>query len=156
MIKLVNIFNIIIEGAYDAQGVGDKAYEKFHIPTDEPNLKALHGLQRMESEPVARVRGVDIYKNPKDLHRFGGAVRALGDIKGNLYVAQMDGKFIHWDMADALNIDIHEDTNVMRLMRVSKSNLFVNLSDCDDRDQCMKIINAMRRRNPQYSYNPRW
>ena len=153
---MIKLLDIIYEGAYDAQGVSDKAYEKFHIPTDEPNLKALRALQRMESEPVARVRGVDIYKNPKDLRRFAGAVRALGDIKGNLYVAQMDGKFIHWDMADVLYLDIHEDNNVIRLMRLSQSNTFVNLSDCDDRDQCMKIINAMRRRNPQYTYNPRF
>jgi GTP:adenosylcobinamide-phosphate guanylyltransferase len=163
-LKLVEVFNNILEGSYDDEGVADKLYPNFRVPTGEPNRKVVSYIEKEGSQPVAKVTNVLIFKNPKNLNHFAGAVRAIGDIKGNIYVAQHDGHFVHWDMADALGItlftpqghDLLEDENIMRLMRLAKSDTFVNLSNCNDRDHCMKILDAMRHRNPQYKYLPRW
>jgi hypothetical protein len=151
---MIKMLDIIKEGSYDAQGVGDKAYEKFFIPTDTENIKVLRDLQKQEEKPVGRVKDVDIYLNPKSVAKFGTNVRAIGDIQGNLYVPQRDGNFIHWDIADALKIDLYSPETV-RMMRLGRSDIFVNLSDFDD-DYTRNIIKTLQHRNSQFQFRARY
>jgi len=159
MIKLTNIFNIIIEGAYDAQGVGDKAYERFHIPTDKANLKAMAELQRQENgKPVARVGkdGTYIFLNPRSLRYFDRNVRAVADNHGNIYVAQKDGDFIHFNIAKAVGIapsDSYDRRNkFVSLIRTRNNNYFIDTStdsDIDDDDHTA-TIRALRMKHTNF------
>ena len=149
--KLVDVFNLILEGSYDAQGVGDKAYEKFHISTDEPNLKALAQLQKeVNGKPVGIIDGTYIFLNPKNLRYFGKGVRAIGDQHGNLYVAQRDGDFIHADMGDELGFDLFDVDKYGRFYRSRYSNGFYDATDYYDPDTHRKMIHIIRQRNPQF------
>lgn len=158
MIKLVDVFNLILEGAYDAQGVGDKAYEKFYIKTDEPNLKTLGHMQKekdkleMSSKIVGKVNGDAIssyiYLNPIDLSKFEKNVRGIADEHGNLYLPQRDGDFDHWDIADALGIDMYS-TKLLKLVRIRNGNNFMDVTDYGDETDYKNSVRAFRKKHPK-------
>jgi hypothetical protein len=148
---MIKMLDIILEGSYDAQGVGDKAYERFNISTTGQNEKAVEAMKKDEGErPVGYVNGVSIYLNPKSLELIGPSSRAIGDIKGNLYVPQKDGSFIHEDIATALGIDIY-DERYIRLVRLGRTKIFGAFSNFG-KDRVNKILKALEHRNPQYQF----
>jgi hypothetical protein len=152
---MIKLLDIIREGAYDAQGVGDKVYEKFHIPTDMANLKAMAELQRQENgKPVTKIDGAYIFLNPKSLKYFGKFIRAVADKHGNLYVAQRDGDFIHHDMSQILGITSDQyDTEFIRLIRISHTgNNFRDVSDYWDMHEHAKAIRALREKHPNFNF----
>jgi len=83
------------EGSYDAQGVADKAYEKFHIYPDDKNIKTLGGMQKQIEEPYGYVERVPVFENPKSLANFDADVRAIGVESGDLFVMQKNVNIIH-------------------------------------------------------------
>jgi len=158
MTTLVEIFNHIIEGSYNAQGVGDKAYEKFHISTDEPNLKVQAELQKQENgRPVAIIgfKHTYVFLNPKSLKYFGKNTRAVADNQGNIYVAQKDGDFIHYEIAKAVGIapsdPYYQGDDFIRLIRIGNSNNFHDVSEYWDTHIHAKAIKMIRMKHPNFN-----
>lgn len=148
---MIKMLDIIKEGAYEGQGVGDRAYEKFNIPTSGANERAIEAMKKEEGErPVGYVNGVSIYLNPKSLELIGPSSRAIGDIKGNLYVPQKDGNFIHEAIAAALGINIY-DKRYIRLVRLGRTKNFGSFSNFDQ-DQVNRILEALNHRHPQFQF----
>jgi len=153
---MLKMLDIIKEGSYDAQGVGDKAYEKFHIKTDYENLKAQAQLQReLNGRPVAKIHGTYIFLNPTSLRYFGKNVRAVADRFGNLYVAQKDGDFIHHNIAKAVGLvksdPYYEGGEYISLVRHGSSNNFYDLSYYWDNHMQAKAIKAIRMKHPNFN-----
>jgi hypothetical protein len=151
---MLKLLDIIYEGAYDAQGVGDKAYEKFHIPTDKANLKAMAELQRQENgRPVGKVEGTYIFMNPKSLKYFGKNTRAVADDHGNIYISQKDGDFIHYNIAKAvgMNVDAYNQ-DFIRLIRMGNSDNFRDVSDFWEANEQAKGIRVLRAKHPNFNF----
>jgi hypothetical protein len=109
-------FEEIDDHAADLQneGTGDKYAAQFGVPDTgkefEDKWQQKVKTQRRDDingELVAQMPdydgGSNIYKNPRSLKNFDRDVRAISDIDGNLYVAQLDLGFYHNQMASALN-----------------------------------------------------
>jgi hypothetical protein len=148
---MIKMYDIVMEGSYDAQGVADKAYERFLFPKDTENDIALKAMKSEEGETrVGSVKKTNIDLNPKSLEGFGPNLRAIGDLKGNLYVPQKDGNFIHEDIAEALKFDIYDD-KVIRLLRLGKTKIFIAISNFG-KERILKILESLQHRNPQYQF----
>jgi hypothetical protein len=157
---------LFIESSFEGQGAADKIYQKqFHIPTDEPNLKAMAGLM---GEPIAKVKDykgfVPIFKNPKSLENFGENARAISDYDGNLYIAQRNGNFAHGSIAVALgfyddNMMPYRSSEILLLQRQGKTNSFL-LSDAAEEklefspEIVLDLLDAVRYKNPQFRFIP--
>jgi hypothetical protein len=143
----------IDESSYTGQGVGDTFLQKqFHVSTNKPNLKAMAGMQKELEKPFANIKGIIIYKNPRNLDNFDFNVRAIGDIDGNLYVAQTDGDFTHHEMGQEINLDVWQDENIVRLMRVNNTNVF-GLTDYANNPKFLKeIFQKLSERNSMYQF----
>ena len=159
------------------EGVGEKFLKrKFGIPDEDDDFEVNFQRQNIESDtdPVAYVEYEDpiifhkyhrcpIYKNPKSLEGFDFFVRAIGDEKGNIYVAQYDGDFVHGDMGDALGFSTSKDEiyNKMNkyslLNRVKKENAF-GLSDSsyeelyEPDNKISELLNSLSKKNSQFKY----
>jgi hypothetical protein len=151
MNKLTNL--ILEEIQLYFEGVADSAYERmFGIRTDNELNKTLSHIQKNEEKPIGRIHDSFIYKNPKYLKNFESSVRAIGDIKGNLYVSQKDGEFTHTQMGDAINIDVYPERDYLRLARIGKRGIFGFSDNSVRKDFAEPFINALRLKNPQFKY----
>ena len=160
-------FPVGTESGYQKEGVADKYAEKqFNIPDPnaQQNAKASGGLQKNAEKPFAYAKfgNVPIYKNPKSLEHFGRYVRAIGDITGNLYVAEKDGGFMHGQMGRYAGLE-KDDNEVysgkyLLLYRDNLTNNFI-LSDTASEDYPKykkyfnEIIKNIKVKNPQYNIN---
>ena len=157
------------------EGVGDKyAEKKFGIPDQDTIFNDLYksSKEKESNEPVAIAYAkvgrdarenspIEIYKNPKSLTNFSPNVRAIGDNRGNLYVAIVDARINHDKLGEVLGFgdQISEDeTNYVCLHRVKETNSF-GLSDMSDmayngnyQDETIDLLKKVKRVNPQYSY----
>lgn len=155
MIELRDIFfKILIEGSYESSGVGDKEFERIlGYSSNEPDTKTKADLQLQTEKPISKILDTHIYKNPKTLENFDKYIRALGNIKGELYVAQKDGNFNHFDLAKKLGFNTNTDgTFYLRLIRVMYKDIFFVMTDCEDQEKCEKIIGNLKKSNPQYRF----
>jgi len=96
------------------EGTGDRyAASKFGIPDTGKEFEdrwqqqvKTKGRDDQNGELITQLPGYEggsnIYKNPKSLKRFDPDVRAISDVEGNLYVAQLDGNWYHRAITDAL------------------------------------------------------
>lgn len=159
-----------VEGSYDAQGVADKAYEKFHIYGNDANTKAMAGMQQDIEEPVANYGGSDIYLNPKSLNNFDPNVRAISDDKGDLYVVQKSVGILHGEMGRALelidnNLRIYDvPDKFLLLQRVKDTNKF-GFGDTsygsyyrsnNYKIKMNELLNKVKQVNPQFEYIPEY
>ena len=121
------------------EGVGDRYAEKaFNIPNSDVEFEDRYQQYVMSQrkdpengELVGHVMSgdpyegettpVNIYKNPKSLKNFGNYVRAVGDTNGNIYIAQINGDFLHGDIIRALKLN---PDNVTEFYRDANSNRF--------------------------------
>jgi hypothetical protein len=153
---MIKMLDVLKEGSYDAQGVGDKAYEKFHISTDYANLKAHAQLQKeLNGKPVAKIHDTYIFLNPTSLRYFGKNVRAIADNYGNLYVAQKDGHLIHHDIAKAVGIvksnPYYEGDEYVCFVRHGNGNNLYDLSTYWDDHIHARAIKSIRARHPNFN-----
>ena len=65
-----------------------------------------------------------IFKNPKSLKNFERDVRAVSDNQGNLYVAQIDGDFVHHGFSNVIGGNANNSVNFMTWMRLGNTNKF--------------------------------
>lgn len=100
----MNIKQIILEEISDfKEGLGDRyAQKQFGIPDYETDFnnqwereKKSRNINPENGKLVGVIDNANIYMNPTSLENFEKDVRALSDVDGNLYVAQLDGDFIH-------------------------------------------------------------
>lgn len=157
MITLQNIFNQILkEGSYDSSGVGDMEFDRIlgYTSSSDDDMKAKAGLQQQQEKPADKLGDTLIYRNPKDLSNFDKYVRAIATIKGELFVAQKDGNFNHFDMVQKLGINADGETSeFLRLIRVMYKDLFFVLTKCGtDEKKCGKIMDIVQKKNPQYRF----
>jgi tRNA nucleotidyltransferase/poly(A) polymerase/2'-5' RNA ligase len=160
------------------EGVADRYAEKtFNIP--DPNtqndVQAMGDIQKSVEEPIGYVtpyssndsaKEVPIYLNPKSLTNFADNVRVIVNDKGDLYIAQEDGRFNHGMMAKALGLfasdnGIYNDMDEYQLLhRVDNTNAF-GLGDTaedyierkyENRVYLLNILRQAKRKNPQYDF----
>lgn len=150
------------------EGVGDKYLEnKFGFEPEFADFEKIYSQQQMSDGPIAYIKNVPVYKNPKSLNLFDADVRAIADSDGNLYVALHDGEFYHGMMAHAIGMARDPNSiysslkNVILLQRVGKTNSF-GVSDTSAREiwkhepKYIEIINKMKSTNPAYKIHLRY
>lgn len=158
-----------VEGSYDAQGVADIAYEKFHMYRNNADVDTLARMQQQEEKPYGYVgrKHVAVYLNPRNLNNFDVNVRAISDKDGNLYVSQKNGDFVHGEMGRAIGlIDnsmslYEEDIDFLLLHRVGKTNYF-GFSDTTNRiysenelsSHILDLLRLVKNKNPQFEFIP--
>jgi len=82
------------------EGVGDiYANKEFHIPYDN----FISTTNSKNDKPIIKIKGINVFKNPKDLSNFDSNVRALGTIGGDIYIIEKDFYILHGDLGDELN-----------------------------------------------------
>ena len=96
-----------------------------------------------------------VHKNPKFLKFVVDyPVRAIGDINGNLYVAEKDGEFTHVAMGDDIGLDIWKNSEIyLRLVKGKGNNFYLSdgftTSINDD-----TIFNALRNKHgPRFKFH---
>ncbi len=102
---------------YDKDAEFEKQYQEYQKTSDtDPSNGELAG--HVISTNRGNDRPVDVYKNPKSLKNFDANVRAIGDGSGNVYVAQLDGGFLHENIARNIGV------RGIELYRVENSDVF--------------------------------
>ena len=106
----MDIKKIITEEILKLEGVGDKYAERFGI-TDpdrgyQQRTQAAVGYRNPENGRLVGVyqhsageERTPIYINPQSLKNFDAGVRAITDVKGNLYIALYNNDTLHADIA---------------------------------------------------------
>ena len=159
-------FNLDVADFY-SEGVGDKYAEKaFGIPNTEDSFRKKLKIDKQLNieQPVAYVKRIGIYKNPKSLTNFDSNVRAITDSQGNLYVAIENGDFVHGEMGFKLGfINIYDNLDrYTTLNRIENSNSF-GLSDSEieymsstiDKENYFSgklLLEKVKKRNPQFDF----
>jgi hypothetical protein len=149
------------------EGVADTYGEKFGIPNTAKQMddRATANIINSENEIVGYTDETPIIKNPKSLTNFSRNVRAIGSSNGDLYVMQGDAFVVHGEMAQASGLFKYEDEiynnqdKYILMHRVGDSNDF-GLSDSYEHYlrietrliTANKIINALKKKNPQYNF----
>ena len=154
------------------EGVADKyAEKKWGIPDERAaqERQADKGIKdssmgEMVGQSVSNYNQGDqslIYKNPKSLNNFEAGVRAVSDLKGDLYVAQHNGDFVHKGMQDALKTDIYRNDYVITWHRVKSSNIF-GYSDSftgyglNNREETEGRLEILRKKHPAFRFIPQY
>jgi 2'-5' RNA ligase len=157
------------------EGVADRYAEKqFNIPdpNTQSDVQAMGDIQKETEKPIGYVpsyasdKKTPIYLNPKSLTNFANDVRTIVNDKGDLYVAQEDGRFNHGMMAEALGLSdsdsgIYNNMDEYQLLhRVGNTNAF-GLGDTaedyieqryENRVYLLNILRQAKRKNPQYEF----
>jgi 2'-5' RNA ligase len=157
------------------EGVADRYAEKtFNIPNPntQNNVQVMGDIQKNVEEPAGYVisyasdKKTPIYLNPKSLTNFANDVRAIVNEKGDLYVAQENGRFNHGMMAMGLGLfdddnGIYGDMDEYQLLhRVGNNNAF-GLGDTaqdfieknySNRVYVLNILRQTKRKNSQYDF----
>jgi hypothetical protein len=115
------------EKAFNIPDTGEEDYYKATaaLPPDPSMGEYVCDVYDDEDHPLVEKRKLlsRIFKNPKNLTKFGKNVRAVSDINGNFYIAETDAPFFHQELQDALwNKGIHD--SFMQWYRMGLSNLF--------------------------------
>jgi len=96
-------------------------------------------------------RGSNIYMNPQTLKNFEPEVRAITDVQGNLYVAQLDADLIHASILNMIKSDI--DFQYMPWIRAGQSNTFKSsMGGMMTRENQHKSFQSLREKQP-YVFN---
>lgn len=158
------------------EGVADKYAEReFNIPDTVSNKQKNYVAPINKGKLAGRIKmndvedNSDVYVNPPTLNGFERDVRAISDLNGDLYVADIDGHFYHEDLADAVPVlypikDVYDgDINKTRIMlwvRLAETNTFQPSSSVDDylewktnKNIVKTLINNVRRKNPQFEFD---
>ena len=170
------------------EGVGDKyAANAFGIP--DPNvamdLKATSVAEKpyktmaielpawIDNGDGGRIEYTPVFLNPKSLDGFQSNVRAIGDVDGNLFVAQLDGNFVHGNMAkelgltqnDVVGVKLYQQMNKFQLLhRVGYENSF-GLADSsagytrqneESKKNSIAMLRKIKAKNPQFEYYPEY
>ena len=170
---------------YD-EGVGDKyAEKKFNIPDTQQKDYLKQTDKVVQSPEMGKFVGnannhgeelpnEPIFLNPKSLNNFESDVRAVSDTKGNLYVAQHNGDFIHGVFYKAMGMqspdEIYQVSGGLSWHRIYNSNIF-GFSDTSSNylfwnsnssanvgkvEQYYKNLEQVQKRNPQFKFVPRY
>ena len=121
----------------NVEGVGDKYAEKqFNIPDPSKtmNSKAIANMDNIDppmGKLIGRVVNSPVFLNPHTLKDFEPEVRALSDKNNNLFVAQANGYFAHYELGVIIkkagfNIgkSAYDDTVNITWLRIKNSNIF--------------------------------
>jgi hypothetical protein len=170
--------NEVIQSIVD--GVADKYAEKqFGIPDNTKiNSPGEKPFMTMTIETPAWLDGgkteqIPVYMNPRSLQDFQSDVRAISDNNGNLYVAQLDGNFVHGQMArelgltqdDGVGMKLYQQMNNFQLLhRVGDDNSFgladsaagYTRQDENSKKNSIALLRKVKSRNPQYEYYPEY
>jgi len=144
----------LFEGSFEGKGAADVAYQRmFNIPASkDANVKALGQMQRQIEKPYSSIPSkTDIYKNPKSLEYFDNNVRAIGDIDGNLFVAQSNSDFTHQELGEAIDIDVWNN-EILRLNRVGNSEVFALADNVVGDVPVAEILSKLKQRNLLYDF----
>jgi hypothetical protein len=164
------------------EGVADKYAEKrFNIPdpNTEMEKRAMSGMKDDSDSMGEYVGDVDsaynndnepeskVYLNPKNLQNFGADVRALSDLEGNLFVAQVDRGFYHNAVGNAVNNgnsgyeipDAYDANRIIQWHRIGKTNNFgFSISYMDffraNPEKGIEAVRAVQKKNPQFIFHP--
>jgi tRNA nucleotidyltransferase/poly(A) polymerase len=170
------LLSAVKEKPINNEGVADVYAEKqFGIPNPntefEKNYQDLQKIQKQKNieKPFGYVDDdVPVYKNPKSLENFSDDnVRAIGDKNGNLYVAVLDGNFVHGKMGYEAGIvsssmSVYDLNYFVGLHRIGDSNDF-GLSDSTEsefhgsdgqinRKKVIDMLHKIKQKNPQYNF----
>ena len=117
------------------EGVGDKyAERKWNIPDQD---KLMHrqtsaAIQKPDmGQPVGNTTSEyndsllsPVYLNPASLKNFEKDIRAVSDLQGNLYVAQIDGNFVHAGFNSVIKGDANNNGKFITWVRLGNTNRF--------------------------------
>jgi tRNA nucleotidyltransferase/poly(A) polymerase len=108
---------------------------------------------------------IPIYLNPKTLQNFEGNVKAIGNIKGNIYVTLQEAGFVHGEIGLGAGLfssvrDVYNNYDTyVTLNRIGKTNsfeigesTFENAEENDSMYNVDAILAALKQKNPQYDY----
>ena len=108
---------------------------------------------------------IPIYLNPKTLQNFEGEVKAIGNIKGNIYVTLEEAGFVHGEIGLGAGLfssvrDVYNNYDTYVTMnRIGKTNSFEigesTLENAEENDAMYNvdaILAALKQKNPQYDY----
>lgn len=117
------------------------------------------------SDKTPNDKQTPIYKNPRNLTNFDSGARAVSDDNGNLFVAQINGNYVHRNFSKPLNLDVYDKIRCVTWMRIGKTNKFaysdsymsiINNSEYEKNNHQKDIIetnlNAVRKNNPNFEF----
>lgn len=172
--------------SYSGEGVADRYMEKnftnFYLPKDE--FKDFEGEfktikqdePKVKSEEKSKIVGfcprfnkpgkpTRVYLNPKDLSNFDPNTRAISDINGNIFVAQLNGDFNHTSMGKSVNTlgviklgnpdDMTTHAHWHRIndtMSFGCSDTFWKYISDNHEDDAKKLQSAVQSKNPQFTF----
>lgn len=169
--SIISIIKEEIQNIID--GVGDRYAEKaFRIPDTEQRDYIRQTQPAVRNDPAnGEMVGYamyknnrklsPIYKNPTSLQNFEQNIRAISDKNNDLYVAMIDGEFIHVDMENVFPSGFNAwDTEVNMLWhRVKNTNNFgfsdsmFNQNSGTD-EEIQNRINLLKQKHPQFDFAP--
>jgi hypothetical protein len=155
------------------EGVGDKyAERKFGIPDDQEINYIRQTSAAIQSTDMGKLVGQTtsdyedsqlspVYLNPVSLKNFENDVRAVSDLKGNLYVAQLDGNFVHTGFNTVIGGHTFNTMRYITWVRLGNTNGFAysdsfmgyaqqpkNNVDVEQR------LNVLRNKHPEFKFIP--
>ena len=143
-------------------GVADKYAEKeFNIPNPNKtmNSKAIANMDKIDppmGKLIGRVVDSPVFLNPHTLKDFEPEIRALSDKNNNLFVAQANGYFAHYELGVIIqragfNIGkgAYDDAVNITWLRVKNSNIFGFADSMESyfEDNTINYENVVRRTN---------
>lgn len=165
-----------------AEGVADKYAEReFNIPDTTkgvhvPGEKPFAVMKIVTPDWMvggSKTEMIPVFLNPKSLNGFESNVRAISDVDGNLYVAQLDGDFVHGTMANELGLVSNYDAGAriyseldrfQLLHRIDDDNSF-GLADTTsgyareneyNKRNTISLLRKAKAKNPQFEFYPEY
>lgn len=151
------------------EGVGDKyAEKKFGIP-DETQTNV--GLRTNDMGEFVGFTTSDyedsklsaVFLNPLSLKNFEKDVRAVSDMQGNLYVAQIDGNFVHAGFNNVINGIANNSRKFITWMRLGNTNRFAYsdsfmayAQQTKHREDIENRLNVLRQKHPNMEFIPKF
>lgn len=169
--RVIKSFNIFVSN----EGVADKYAEKeFNIPDKTGIVRNTLTSNLYKDDSYCKFKDqkgqiITIYKNPPNLSNINPNVRAICDIEGNIFIADINGIFNH----SYMGYEIFTDVNIYNmldkyvlLVRIGNTNGFA-LSDSsfiygedepENNKNVRSILITTMHKNPQFVYydNAEW
>lgn len=116
---------------------------------------------------------INIFLNPKSLNDFARNVKAVSTENGDIFVAQLDAGFYHQDMVAAINSggvyrggglwNAYDEEHNITWHRIENTNDFgISVSyrnfaeDINNKSTVEKFIQAVKQKNPNFNFIPKY
>jgi len=166
-------------GEPQLEGVGDKyAERKFGIPDDQEINYIRQTSAAIQTTDMGKLVGhttsdyedsqlSPVYLNPVSLKNFEKDVRAVSDLQGNLYVAQLDGNFVHAGFNNVIKGDANNNTKFITWVRLGNTNRFAYSDSFMEYVQKAKVheeikndiqqrLSVLTAKHPQFEFIPKF